>query len=99
MWNKSKCNIRRYCEFGTSPCILSRIQKKPGNVRRVPNAASKFKDVSLNNALLTVPDLLTNLLEIILRFRKHLLGVLADIEGMFMQVAIRGEDQSALRLL
>ena len=72
---------------------------KPGKVRRIANAASKFKGVSLNNALLTGPDLLANLLEIILRFRKHPVGVLADIEGMFMQVAIREEDQSALRFL
>ena len=72
---------------------------KPGKVRRVANAASKLKGVSLNNALLTGPDLLANLLEIILRFRKHPVGVLADIEGMFMQVAIREEDQSALRFL
>ena len=39
------------------------------------------------------------MLEIILRFRKHPVGVLADIEGMFMQVAIREDDQSALRFL
>ena len=72
---------------------------KPGKVRRVANTASKFEGVSLNNALLTGPDLLANLLEIILRFRKHPVGVLADIEGIFMQVAIREEDQSALRFL
>ena len=72
---------------------------KPGKVRRVANAASKFKGVSLNNALLTGPDLLAKLLEIILRFRKHPVGVLAEIKGMFMQVAIREEDQSALRFL
>ena len=72
---------------------------EPDKVRRVANAASKFKGVSLNNALLTGPDLLANLLEIILLLRKHPVGVLADIEGMFMQVAIREEDQSALRFL
>ena len=72
---------------------------KPGKIRRVANAASKFRGVSLNSALLTGPDLLANLLEIILRFRSHPVGVLADIEGMFMQVAIREQDQSALRFL
>ena len=72
---------------------------KPGNVRGVANAASMFKGVSLNNALLTGPDLLANLLGIILRFRKDPVGALADIEGMFMQIAIREEDQSALRFL
>ena len=72
---------------------------KPGKVRRVAKAASKFKGVSLNTALLTGPDLLANLLEIILRFRKQPVGVLADIEGIFMQVAIREEDESSLRFL
>ena len=72
---------------------------KPEKVRRVANAASVFKGTSLNDNLLTEPDLLTYLLELILRFREHAIGVLADIEGMFMQIAIRAEDQSALRFL
>ena len=72
---------------------------KPEKVRRVANAASIFKGTSLNDNLLTGPDLLTDLLELILRFREHAIGVLADIEGMFMQIAIRPEDQSALRFL
>ena len=72
---------------------------KPGKIRRVANAASKFKGCSLNTCLLTGPDLLTDLLELILRFREHAIGVLADIESMFMQIAIRKEDQSALRFL
>ena len=72
---------------------------KPGKVRRVANAASKYKNESLNSNLLAGPDLLANLLELILRFREHAVGVLADIEGMFMQIAIRPEDLSALRFL
>ena len=72
---------------------------KPGIIRRVANVASMFKGVSLNIALLTGLVLLASLLEINIRSRKHPVGVLADIEGMFMQVAIRKEDQSALRFL
>ena len=72
---------------------------KPGKIRRVANAASKFKGCSLNTCLLTGPDLLADLLELILRFREHAIGVLADIESMFMQIAIRKEDQSALRFV
>ena len=74
-------------------------RNKPGKVRRVANAASKYKNESLNSNLLAGPDLLANLLELFLRFREHAVGVLADIEGMFMQIAIRPEDQSALRFL
>ena len=72
---------------------------KPGKIRGVANAASKFKGCSLNTCLLTGPDLLADLLELILRFREHAIGVLADIESMFMQIAIRKEDQSALRFV
>ena len=72
---------------------------KPGKVRRVANAASKFRDESLNSNLLTGPDLLNNLVGVLLRFREHPVAVLSDIEGMFMQIAVRQEDQSALRFL
>ena len=34
-----------------------------------------------------------------MRFREHPVAVLSDIEGMFMQIAVRQEDQSALRFL
>ena len=34
-----------------------------------------------------------------MRFREHPVAVLADIEGMFMQIAIHQIDQSALRFL
>ena len=72
---------------------------KPGNVRRVANAASKFRGESLNSNLLTGPDLLNNLVGVLLRFREHPVAVFSDIEGMFMQIAVTQEDQSALRFL
>ena len=72
---------------------------KTGKVRRVANAASKFSGESLNSNLLTGPDLLNNLVGVLLRLREHPVAVLSDIEGMFMQTAVRQEDQSALRLV
>ena len=44
---------------------------KPGKVRRVLNGAAKFHGYSLNNALLTGPDLLQNLIHIVFRFRQY----------------------------
>ena len=61
-------------------------KQKPDKIRRVTNAASKYKGVSLNDALLTGPDLLCNLLGLLLRFRQYKVAVTADIEAMFMQV-------------
>ena len=42
---------------------------------------------------------MNNLVGILLRFRENLFAVLSDIEGMFMQIAVRHDEQSALRFL
>ena len=51
---------------------------KPGKVRRVCNAASKYKDIFLNNKLLAGPDLLYGLIGTIFRFREGLIAVTAS---------------------
>ena len=51
---------------------------KPGRVRRVANAASVFKKQSLNKNLLSGPDLLNNLVGLLLRFRQDSVAVMAD---------------------
>ena len=70
---------------------------KPGKVRRVCNAASKYKGTSLNDKLLTGPDLLRSLIGIIFRFREHEMAINADIESMFLQVGVPVEDCRVLR--
>ena len=49
--------------------------------------------------LLTGPDLLANLLGIILRFREKRYPLSADIEAMYMQVSVRPADRKFLRFL
>ena len=73
--------------------------KKPGKVRRVLNGASKFHGKSLNSCLLTGPDLLQDLLNVLLRFRQYQYAVSADIEGMFLQFGVPPPDQTCLRFL
>ena len=70
---------------------------KSGKVRRVLNEAAKFHGASLNKSLLTGPDLLQNLIYVLLRFRQHPFDVSADIEGMFLQVGVLARDQPSLR--
>ena len=72
---------------------------EPGKVRRVLNGAAKFHGASLNKLLLTGPDLLQNLIYVLLRFRQHPYAVSADIEGMFLQVGVLPSDQPSLRFL
>ena len=73
--------------------------KKPGKVQRVCEAAAKFQGASLNNHLLSGPDLLNNLVGIFMRFREEKIALLGDIEAMFNQVAVLEADQVDLRFL
>ena len=72
---------------------------KPGKVRRVCNAASKYKEVCLNDKLLAGPDLLHGLIGTIFRFREEPIALTADIESMFLQVQVPEQDRSCLRFL
>ena len=72
---------------------------KPGKMRQVCNAASKFRGISLNDNLLTGLDLLQNLIGIIFRFREQQIVFTADIEAMFLQVKVPPEICKVLRFL
>lgn len=72
---------------------------KPGKVRRVCNAATTYGNISLNDHLLTGPDLLNSLVGVLMRFREERVALCADIEVMFSQVAVPPQDQVALRFL
>ena len=72
---------------------------KPEKVRRVCNAAAMYQGVALNDRLLSGPDLLQSLIGIIFRFREHQIALSADIEAMFLQVAVPNDDSRCLRFL
>ena len=72
---------------------------KPGKVRIVFDAASKYDRVCLNDKLLTGPDLLNNLVGILMRFRSGKIGIMADVEQIFYQVGVCEEDRDSLRFL
>ena len=71
----------------------------PEKVRRVCNAAAKYKGESLNDKLSTGPDLLQNLMGIICRFQENQIALTADIEAMFLQVKAPPEECRVLRFL
>ncbi|XP_066910474.1 uncharacterized protein [Clytia hemisphaerica] len=72
---------------------------KPGKIRLVFDAAAKFQGTSLNDALYTGPDLLNNMLGVLMRFRTHHFAFSAYIEGMSKQVKVNQEDTQSLRFL
>ncbi|XP_044174392.1 uncharacterized protein LOC122958023 [Acropora millepora] len=72
---------------------------KAGKIRVVFDAAASYKGTSLNDQLVTGPDLLNSLVGVIMRFRLHAVAMIADIETMFFQVRVIEKDQPSLRFL
>ena len=73
--------------------------KKPGSIRCVFDSSAKFEGVSLNDVLLTGPDLVNSLLGILLRFRQGVVAITADIEQMFYRFSVPDEHRNYLRFM
>ena len=73
--------------------------KKPGKIRIVFDCSATCEGKTLNQYLLSGPDLINNLTGVLLRFRKDLVAFTCDIEAMFHQVGVNEEDRDFLRFL
>ena len=70
---------------------------KPGKLRVVMDASAKFQDSSLNDMLLSGPDLMNGLVGVLCRFRQNTVAFMCDIEGMFHQFRVNPEHRNFLR--
>ncbi|XP_057686666.1 uncharacterized protein LOC130912537 [Corythoichthys intestinalis] len=73
--------------------------QKPNKLRVVFDASAKYKGNSLNDHLLSGPDLPNNLNGILIRFRRHQVALLCDIEKMFHQFHVYDGDRDYFRFL
>lgn len=71
--------------------------RKKDKVRVVFDSAAKYGGVSLNDVLLSGPDLTNSLLGIILRFRREQIAAIADIQQMFYCFKVNEEHRNYLR--
>ena len=69
---------------------------KPGKFRVVFDCSAKYRSRSLNNQLISGPDLTDQLVGVLTRFRKEQVAFNADVEAMFPQVSVP-KDQTNLR--
>jgi hypothetical protein len=69
-------------------------------VRPVFDASAKdCNGLSLNDCLVTGPNLIPSLIEILIRFRRWRIALAADIQKAFLQIGVRKEDQDVHRFL
>lgn len=73
--------------------------KKPDKIRGVFDSSAKYNGISLNNILLTGPDLTNSLLEVLVRFRREKIAVTADVQHMFHCFVVRDDHRNYLRFL
>ncbi|XP_038063243.1 uncharacterized protein LOC119733951 [Patiria miniata] len=73
--------------------------QKPDKLRVVFDSSAIFSGISLNDVLLSGPDLMNQLLGVLIRFREEPVAVTADIEQMFYAFRVREDHTRFLRFL
>ncbi|KAK3102368.1 hypothetical protein FSP39_010852 [Pinctada imbricata] len=73
--------------------------KKPGKLRVVFDCSARYCGTSLNEHLLTGPDLTNGLMGVLCRFRQYPVAIMCDVEKMFHQFAVKCSDRDYLRFL
>jgi hypothetical protein len=72
---------------------------RPEKIRVVFDCSAKQNGVSLNDHLLTGPDLINGLVGVLCRFRKNPVALMCDVEKMFHQFYVDERDRDYLRFL
>ena len=78
---------------------IIRNDRETTKLRVVHDASSKRVGPSLNDCLETGPNLLLQIVDILLRFRCYKIGLIADIRKAFLNINIVLEDRDVLRFL
>ena len=65
--------------------------KKPQKIRVVFDCSARHEGTSLNDQLMSGPDLTNSLVGVLTRFRQDRVTFMADVEAMFYQVRVPDE--------
>ncbi|XP_061170421.1 uncharacterized protein LOC133179742 [Saccostrea echinata] len=73
--------------------------RKPDKIRGVFDSSAKHCGISLNDVLMSGPDLTNSLLGVLMRFRQDTVAVMTDVEQMFYCFRVQEEHRDYLRFL
>ena len=73
--------------------------RKPQKIRVVFDCSARHEGTSLNDQLMSGPDLTNSLVGVLTRFRQEPVAFMADIEAMFHQVQVPDDQRDFLRFL
>ena len=73
--------------------------RKPDKIRVVFDCSARYEGTSLNDHLLTGPDLTNGLTAVLCRFRKYPIAVMCDVEKMYHRFHVSEADRDYLRFL
>ena len=76
-----------------------RPDKTTTKTRLVFDASAKFQGKSLNDVIHQGPKLINDLPAVLLRFRKHPVALMCDIQEMYLQIEMKPEDRPYHRFL
>ena len=79
--------------------LVIREDKQTTKVRIVYDASAKSTGPSLNECLYAGPPLLSDISDVLMRFRYHRIALSADIEKAFLMVGVAEPDRDVLRFL
>ena len=92
-------NLRDDEEFWFLPIFAVCHPRKHGQARVVFDSSAQFRGSSLNEVLLTGPNLTKSLLGALLRFRQEPVAVVADVQHMFYCFYVNREHRNYSRFL
>jgi hypothetical protein len=78
---------------------VCRPDRATTKARIVFDASAKHHGVSLNEMILPGPKLLSNLFDVLMRFRRYPAAMACDIREMYLQIRIPAEDRTYFRIL
>ena len=87
-------DVKWYIPHHDGVCHLTK-----NKIRVVFDSSAKCKGTSLNDHLLSGPDLTNSLIGVLCRFRRYPYPITCDVEKMFHQFVVPKEDRDYLRFL